>query len=87
MSFGQRVLDFNQSLQPDWQLPPEVELLHPFDQAGTWRATKQFYHRYYADEKPRIAILGINPGRFGAGVTGVPFTDPVTLGIRVRHRQ
>ncbi len=21
-------------------------------------------------------ILGINPGRFGAGVTGVPFTDP-----------
>ncbi|NBC10018.1 MAG: DUF4918 family protein [Bacteroidetes bacterium] len=79
MSFGQRVLDFNQSLQPDWKLPPKVELLYPFGQADTWRAMEQFYHRYYADERPRIAILGINPGRFGAGVTGVPFTDPVRL--------
>ncbi len=25
-------------------------------------------------------MLGINPGRFGAGITGIPFTDPVALG-------
>ena len=25
------------------------------------------------------AILGINPGRFGAGITGIPFTDPKRL--------
>ena len=24
-------------------------------------------------------ILGINPGRFGGGITGIPFTDPVKL--------
>ncbi len=24
-------------------------------------------------------IIGINPGRFGGGVTGIPFTDPVRL--------
>ena len=24
-------------------------------------------------------ILGINPGRFGSGLTGVPFTDPINL--------
>ncbi len=24
-------------------------------------------------------ILGINPGRFGGGLTGVPFTDPIKL--------
>lgn len=26
-----------------------------------------------------MLILGINPGRFGAGITGIPFTDPVAL--------
>ena len=24
-------------------------------------------------------MLGINPGRFGGGVTGIPFTDPIRL--------
>ena len=38
-----------------------------------------FYNRYYKDDHKRIFILGINPGRFGAGITGVPFTDPVRL--------
>ena len=26
-------------------------------------------------------IIGINPGRFGGGVTGIPFTDPIRLQI------
>jgi hypothetical protein len=26
-----------------------------------------------------VLILGINPGRFGAGMTGIPFTDPKRL--------
>jgi len=38
-----------------------------------------FYHQFYEDSKTRSFILGINPGRFGAGVTGVPFTDPIRL--------
>lgn len=38
-----------------------------------------FYEKYYNDQNPRIFIFGINPGRFGAGVTGVPFTDPIRL--------
>lgn len=38
-----------------------------------------FYHRYYNDTAPRIFLIGINPGRFGAGVTGLPFTDPIRL--------
>ncbi len=39
----------------------------------------QFYGKYYNDSKGRIFIVGINPGRLGAGITGIPFTDPVTL--------
>lgn len=40
---------------------------------------RAFYKKYYDDWQPRIGIFGINPGRFGAGVTGVPFTDPIRL--------
>jgi hypothetical protein len=39
----------------------------------------EFYQRFYSDDNPRKILLGINPGRFGAGVTGVPFTDPLLL--------
>ena len=30
-------------------------------------------------QKQAHLILGINPGRFGAGLTGIPFTDPKRL--------
>lgn len=40
---------------------------------------KQFYHKFYQDEELRWMIIGINPGRFGGGVTGIPFTDPIRL--------
>ena len=34
-----------------------------------------FYQTFYDDHNPRKFIIGINPSRHGAGVTGVPFTD------------
>lgn len=39
----------------------------------------KFFHKYYNDDEPRRLIFGINPGRFGAGVTGVNFTAPRQL--------
>lgn len=45
-------------------------------------ASSAFYRKYYADDRPRIMLMGINPGRFGAGLTGVPFTDPKRLAER-----
>lgn len=79
MSFAKHVLDFNRSLRPDWKLPAHVELLYPYSNEATWQAMEAFYHKYYSDQRARIAVFGINPGRFGAGVTGVPFTDPKKL--------
>jgi uracil-DNA glycosylase len=35
-----------------------------------------FFTRYYAQAPPRVALVGINPGRFGGGRTGLPFLDP-----------
>lgn len=38
-----------------------------------------FINRFYADDQPRTLVLGINPGRFGGGLTNIAFTDPVQL--------
>ena len=38
-----------------------------------------YYQNYYRDTRQRRCIIGINPSRNGAGVTGVPFTDTKRL--------
>ena len=36
---------------------------------------KRFHEKYVIGNKPHIMLVGINPGRFGAGKTGIPFLD------------
>lgn len=79
MTFAQQIIAFNRSLRADWVIPEPVELLYPYDRPETMEALTSFYQKYYSDEHPRICLFGINPGRFGAAVTGVPFTDPIRL--------
>ena len=43
---------------------------------------KQFYNRFYNDTNKRIYLIGINPGRFGGGTTGIAFTDPINLQVK-----
>ncbi len=80
MSFAERALTFAQQLRmPDIPLPEGFAWLFPYKQEETLRVMALFYRKYYADDHPRFFLLGINPGRFGAGITGIPFTDPVRL--------
>lgn len=80
MTFADRVIAFTRALRPpDIALPQGFEWLFPYDNPETMRALTTFYQRFYADNQVRTFIFGINPGRFGAGLTGVPFTDPVRL--------
>ncbi|MFN4253823.1 MAG: uracil-DNA glycosylase family protein [Saprospiraceae bacterium] len=81
MNFAERVIHFTQNLRiPDLALPPGFEWIFPYDQAETMRCLSTFYRKFYAEgEAPRRFVFGINPGRFGAGLTGVPFTDPLRL--------
>jgi hypothetical protein len=53
--------------------------MNPYAHARTCTCVSAFLDTYYADNDPRVLVLGINPGRFGAGITGVTFTDPVAL--------
>jgi len=73
------ILHYYQSISKRWKLPKDVSLLYPFENEDTIAVMKQFYQKYYKTDKPRRMILGINPGRLGAGVTGIPFTDPKIL--------
>lgn len=78
--FAERVISFNKSLDFKAPLPHGIGVMNPFhDNACAAEACAAFYGKYYDDNDERHAIFGINPGRFGAGLTGVPFTDPKRL--------
>ena len=60
------------------KLPVGIDVLDPFncEHADQVRHIVELFHRqYYSDERPRMLMLGINPGRLGAGSTGICFTD------------
>jgi hypothetical protein len=73
------ILDFLKQLRITAKLPKDIEVLYPYDNPQTFKICQQFYHKYYDDQQQRTLMLGINPGRFGSGTTGVSFTDPLKL--------
>ncbi len=79
MNFSDRIIKFYSELQIEISLPTGISVLNPYKNDAVMDVCSQFYNKYYNDTDGRILILGINPGRFGAGITGIPFTDPVTL--------
>ena len=78
-TFAERAFDFYRRLTPPGRLPGDVEVMNPYHDSEVMGYVKQFLRRYYSDNSRRIAVFGINPGRFGAGITGITFTDPVVL--------
>ena len=78
--FSDKVIDFNRKLEYIGELPPGFKVINPFfDNPETMVVMSQFYHKYYDDNSRRRFLIGINPGRNGAGVTGIPFTDTKRL--------
>jgi hypothetical protein len=74
--FADSIIKFSGELDFKGSLPEGISIMNPFrDNPGIMPVITRFYHKFYDDDKPRHLILGINPGRFGAGVTGIPFTD------------
>ena len=78
-STGPRFSKFLLEQNPDLDLPDEVSLINPYLNQEVKSVVINFCSRFYSDKTERVLILGINPGRFGAGVTGIPFTDPIAL--------
>lgn len=79
MTVSEKIISFYENLESPRKLPPEVVVMNPYQNAESKKYTQLFYDKYYSDNNERVVLFGINPGRFGGGITGVPFTDPLKL--------
>lgn len=80
LNIADKIINFNSHLNYMGNLPNGFEILNPFiENPETMQVIKSFYNKFYDDNKQRKFILGINPSRNGAGVTGIPFTDTKRL--------
>jgi hypothetical protein len=79
MTFADKVLNFYKGLELTCRLPSGVEVMNPYMDTACMKVCTEFYNKFYNDQDKRHLILGINPGRYGAGITGIPFTDPIKL--------
>ena len=75
MTFSQKVIRFNKKLAYTGDaLPAGIRVMNPFKESKQASYISEiFYKKYYSDDKQRHLILGINPGRFGAGCCGAGF--------------
>ncbi len=79
-TFAEKIITFCSDLDFTGILPEGISVMNPFkENPSILPVVSQFYRKFYNDNRRRHLILGINPGRFGAGVTGIPFTDTVRL--------
>jgi len=83
MPLYQKIIKFYQELSLEGvELPEGIKAMNPYKGDGsdiTNNILHNFYHKFYNVENARHLILGINPGRFGAGKTGLMFTDTIRL--------
>lgn len=79
-TLADRIIEFNNELDFTGSLPSGVSIMNPFrENPEILEVSSEFYRKFYSDNNLRHIILGINPGRFGSAVTGVPFTDTKRL--------
>jgi hypothetical protein len=79
MTVAEKILEFYRQLEIRDPLPEGVEVMNPYADPACFQVCNTFYQKFYNDTHTRFLILGINPGRYGAGITGIPFTDPIKL--------
>lgn len=79
MTVADKILHFLFGLKFPLLLPGNMEVLDVHRDEAVRKACTAFYRKFYNDTAKRHLLIGINPGRFGGGVTGLPFTDPVRL--------
>ncbi len=79
MNFANKAINYFLRLQKPAGLPSGIEIRNPYKQKQIVQIVKKFYAKFFNDNNKRLFVLGINPGRFGGGLTGIAFTDPVAL--------
>lgn len=78
-TFADKAISYFTKFKTPAKLPSGIGILNPYEKKEVKDVVKKFYQKYYSDRNKRVYILGINPGRFGGGLTGISFTDPTAL--------
>ncbi len=78
-TFADCVINFYKTIKPPKKLPSGVCVLNPYTDTAVSDTVTAFYKKYFNDTNKRIFLIGINPGRLGAGATGIAFTDTNAL--------
>ncbi|MEQ9186683.1 MAG: DUF4918 family protein [Cryomorphaceae bacterium] len=60
-------------------IPARYGCMNPYENSETMQVVDAFLKKYFDDSEQRTLLFGINPGRFGSGITGISFTDPIRL--------
>lgn len=79
LTFGEKALGFYKTLNAPLHISPKIEIIHPYKVPEVQRYMRKFYGKFFSDNKTRVFVFGINPGRFGSATTGISFTDPIAL--------
>lgn len=79
MTFADKANKYFLNLHKPKKLLSGIELINPYEKKDVQSVVTEFYQKYFNDNNERRCVLGINPGRFGGGLTGIAFTDPVAL--------
>lgn len=80
MTIAEQIISFNKCIDFQGPLPDGIRMMNPYrENPAALETSSVFYRKYFSDNNPRKLILGINPGRLGAGLTGIPFTDTYRL--------
>lgn len=78
-TWAEDLIEFYGGLTFPKRLPEGISWLYPQEDPRVMKVVKEFCEKFFNDPHKRRLMLGINPGRFGAGVTGVNFTAPRQL--------
>jgi hypothetical protein len=78
-TFANSAIKYFSSLKLPKRLPKEISIITPYSKKEVNNAVQRFFKKYFDDNENRVFVFGINPGRFGGGLTGISFTDPVAL--------
>lgn len=78
-TFAEKAIDFYKNIETPREQKNGVSFMNPYKDRTVQKILGEFFKKFYDDNKKRTFLIGINPGRFGGGLTGIAFTDPINL--------
>jgi hypothetical protein len=79
MYFSTKAANYFLNLKTPNKILKGINVINPYESGEVRKIVNEFFTKFYSDNKERLFMIGINPGRFGGGLTGISFTDPVAL--------